>query len=261
MQEALPREMYVDEAAWRVERDAVLYGEWFCVGRRDALGLAEPARVAVRRRGRRVGAGHQRRAGRAARGVQRLPPPRQPDRCPRPARPACQAAALRCPYHSWTYGLDGRLLRRRTPSSTTPRRSRSPRSASRPGAASSSCTSRRSGPGRSRSRSLARPPPWPTTASRTSWSEPPSPTTWRPTTRCPRELQRVLPLRPGASRAVPAGAVVHRGRLRPRLGRRHPAPRGRLDLHDHGHHHPRARCPAWTPRNAPGTRATSSTPT
>ena len=34
-----------------------------------------------------------------------------------------------------------------------------------------------------------------------------------------RELQRVLPLRPGAPRAVPAGAVVRRRRRRPRLGR------------------------------------------
>ena len=29
----------VDDAAWRRERDAVLYGEWYCVGRRDDLGL------------------------------------------------------------------------------------------------------------------------------------------------------------------------------------------------------------------------------
>ncbi len=33
MKEALPREMYVDEATWCRERDAVLFGEWFCIGR------------------------------------------------------------------------------------------------------------------------------------------------------------------------------------------------------------------------------------
>ena len=32
LQAALPREMYVDEGAWRAEREAVLFGEWFCVG-------------------------------------------------------------------------------------------------------------------------------------------------------------------------------------------------------------------------------------
>ena len=55
-----------------------------------------------------------------------------------------------------------------------------------------------------------------------------------------RELQRVLPLRPGAPRAVPAGAVVRRWRRRPRLGRGHPAPRGRVDVHHDRHHRPRA---------------------
>ncbi|HYO39241.1 MAG TPA: aromatic ring-hydroxylating dioxygenase subunit alpha [Nocardioidaceae bacterium] len=111
MEEALPREMYVDEASWRVERDAVLYGEWFCVGRLDALGLTDPSRVVVVD----VAAesvlitSDEDRALHAAYNVCRhrgsqIMPASGP-------RSACQASALRCPYHSWTYGLDGRLLK------------------------------------------------------------------------------------------------------------------------------------------------------
>ena len=114
MQEALPREMYVDEAAWRVERDAVLYGEWFCVGRQEALGLGAPSRVVVLDvAGESVlvtsddqGTLHAAYNVCRHRGSQILPAS-SPER---PA-PGCQASALRCPYHSWTYGLDGRLLK------------------------------------------------------------------------------------------------------------------------------------------------------
>ncbi len=111
MQEALPREMYVDEAAWRVEREAVLYGEWFCVGRQAALGLGVPSRVvALDVAGESVlvtsdeqGVLHAAYNVCRHRGSQILP-------ASGPAS-ACQASALRCPYHSWTYGLDGRLLK------------------------------------------------------------------------------------------------------------------------------------------------------
>lgn len=114
MQEALPREMYVDEAAWRAERDAVLFGEWFCVGRQDALGLAVPSRVvAVDVAGESVlvtsdehGVLHASYNVCRHRGSQILPPT-----SPGGSPSACQASALRCPYHSWTYGLDGRLLK------------------------------------------------------------------------------------------------------------------------------------------------------
>ena len=115
LQQALPREMYVDEATWRRERDAVLYGEWYCVGRRDDLGLAEASQVvAVDVAGESVlvtsdGEGRLHAAYNVCRhrGSQLRPVVGEPDPAPR----SCSASALRCPYHSWTYGLDGRLLR------------------------------------------------------------------------------------------------------------------------------------------------------
>ncbi len=113
LQAALPREMYVDPGAFAVERDRVLYGEWFCVGRRADLGLDEPGRVAVvdvvgesilltsDEEGRLHAAYNVCRH----RGSQLFPS--EPG-----AEPVCAVAgSLRCPYHSWTYALDGSLLR------------------------------------------------------------------------------------------------------------------------------------------------------
>jgi Rieske 2Fe-2S family protein len=113
LQAALPRELYVDADAFAVERDRVLYGEWFCVGRRADLGLHEPGRLAVvdvvgesilltsDERAELHGAYNVCRH----RGSQLL--------TARPgAAPVCSAAgSLRCPYHSWTYALDGTLLK------------------------------------------------------------------------------------------------------------------------------------------------------
>jgi Rieske 2Fe-2S family protein len=101
--------MYVDPGHWAAERDAVLFGEWYCVGRVDDLGLAVPKRVvAVEVAGESVlvtsaedGALH------AAYNVCRH---RGSQLCP-PDAPARDAASLRCPYHSWTYALDGSLLK------------------------------------------------------------------------------------------------------------------------------------------------------
>ena len=47
LQAALPREMYVDDAAWARERERVLFATWACVGRLDDLGLDQPGRIAV----------------------------------------------------------------------------------------------------------------------------------------------------------------------------------------------------------------------
>jgi glycine betaine catabolism A len=113
LQAALPREMYVDEAAWLRERDRVLFREWYCVGRRDDLGLAEPGRVAVVDvvgesvlvTSDEAGALHAAYNVCRHRGSQLFPtgPGAEPV--------MCASGALRCPYHSWTYSLAGELLR------------------------------------------------------------------------------------------------------------------------------------------------------
>ena len=112
---ALPRESYVDAGAWDVERDVVLHGEWFCVGRAEDLGLTEPSRMAVVNvAGESVlvtcDAEQQLHAAYNVcrhRGSQLHPV--DPTRTTTPV--TLSAGAIRCPYHSWTYALDGTLLR------------------------------------------------------------------------------------------------------------------------------------------------------
>ncbi len=191
------------------------------------------------------------------RGSQLCPPEREP--APR------RAASLRCPYHSWTYAP--RRLAARAPHAErrrTRRRSRCTRSASRPGAASSSCTSR---PARAEplADAVAGTPTqrWPTTASAT-WS--PAQVlrydvaaNYKVLLENYNECYHCGPVHPELS---PAGAVVRRRRRRTSTG-------------THGIPH---REGAWTftmtgttdraplpgldeARARPGTRATSSTPT
>ena len=113
LQAALPKDMYVDRTQWERERDQVLYGEWFCVGRRDDLGLDSPGRVAVLDV---VGesvivTSDDKRRLHAAYNVCRH---RGSQLYPTEAGGTgarCAAGALRCPYHSWTYSLAGELLR------------------------------------------------------------------------------------------------------------------------------------------------------
>ncbi len=115
LQAALPREMYVDEHAWSVERESALFGQWFCVGRREDLGLSEASRVAVLDvvgESVLVTSDEERQLHGAYnvcrhRGSRLLPECADGD----VRSDGGAAASLRCPYHSWTYALDGRLLR------------------------------------------------------------------------------------------------------------------------------------------------------
>ena len=113
LQAALPREMYVEPGTWLAERELALFGQWFCLGRTDDLGLEATSRVAtVDVAGESVlvmrdaaGALHAAYNVCRHRGSQIRPTAGAADAA------ACDLSALRCPYHSWTYGLDGRLLR------------------------------------------------------------------------------------------------------------------------------------------------------
>jgi Rieske 2Fe-2S family protein len=114
LQPALPKTHYVDPAGFRTEVDQVLAREWTCVGRLDELGLEGRGRIAVL-----DVLGESILVARTAdgrltahynvcrhRGSQLLPAgPADPVPSSRDAK------AIRCPYHSWTYDLDGRLLR------------------------------------------------------------------------------------------------------------------------------------------------------
>jgi glycine betaine catabolism A len=111
---ALAKEHYVDSASFRLEVDRVLAREWACVGRVDDLGLSRPGRLAVLDvLGESVLVAHTA-DGRLSghynvcrhRGTQLLPA--GPDD---PVPSTHDAKAIRCPYHSWTYDLDGKLLR------------------------------------------------------------------------------------------------------------------------------------------------------
>lgn len=114
LQPALPRDMYVDAAHWEAEREAVLLDSWTCVGRLDSLGLDAPGRLAVVDVvGESVlltsdtdGALHGSYNVCRHRGSQLVPTQPLAD-----ATTCGAARSLRCPYHSWTYDLAGRLLK------------------------------------------------------------------------------------------------------------------------------------------------------
>ena len=114
LQPALPREHYVDEPTWQVERERVLFNSWFCVGRVSDLGLDRPQRLAVvdiagesiLLTSDSAGVLHGAYNVCRHRGAQ-LVPVDPAGEMPRP----CGVRSLRCPYHSWTYALDGALIK------------------------------------------------------------------------------------------------------------------------------------------------------
>lgn len=114
LQPALPREMYVDPSTWLHERDVVLHGEWFCVGRLDELGFIDPHRLAVVEVAGEsvlVTSDEESRLHAAYNVCRHRGAQLHPVEPGQPTPVTCPASAIRCGYHSWTYALDGSLLK------------------------------------------------------------------------------------------------------------------------------------------------------
>lgn len=105
LERTLPREAYVSDAFYARERERIFHREWFCIGRKAAL--ASPGSfVAIDVAGESVIVVHGKDGALHAfynlcrhRGSQLVA--------------ACSegtfSGAIRCPYHAWTYDLDGSL--------------------------------------------------------------------------------------------------------------------------------------------------------
>jgi len=113
LQAALPRHHYVDPRSWQTERERVLARSWMCVGRLGELGLDGADRLAVVEVAgesvllTRDGAGRLHALANVCRHRGAQVVPHLPGAPPAP----CEARSMRCGYHSWTYDLDGALLR------------------------------------------------------------------------------------------------------------------------------------------------------
>ena len=114
LERALPASWYLSPEAFALERERVLYREWFCAGRADqvqrpgslvVLDVAGESVLLVRTRAGELRAHYNVCRHRGSQLLPALPVP--PGAEPPAAR---KAGSLRCPYHSWTYRLDGDLL-------------------------------------------------------------------------------------------------------------------------------------------------------
>ena len=110
---SLPKASFTSESEFRRERDGVLFADWFCIGRAERLtGPGDYMTADV--------AGESVIVVRAEDGVlrgfynvcrhrgSRLVPPEDCEPVSQTAT-GCFGGTIRCPYHAWTYGLDGTL--------------------------------------------------------------------------------------------------------------------------------------------------------
>jgi glycine betaine catabolism A len=113
LEPSLPGPSYTAEREFAREREAVLFADWFCVGREEsvpgpgdylAADVAGESVLVVRDAGGLAGFYNLCRH----RGS-RLVPVAGSQPAASGARSGCLGGSIRCPYHGWTYGLDGSL--------------------------------------------------------------------------------------------------------------------------------------------------------
>ena len=123
---SLPKASFVSEAEFRRERDVVLFAGWFCVGRAESLAgpgdyltadVAGESVIIVRGEDGELRGFYNLCRHRGS----RLVPPADGEQADsvqadstqadstQAGRTGCFAGSIRCPYHAWTYGLDGGL--------------------------------------------------------------------------------------------------------------------------------------------------------
>ena len=113
LEPSLPRASYTDQAEFARERELVLFPSWFCIGRADSMpgpgdyvtaDVAGESIIVVRQSEGTLSAFYNLCRHRGS----RLVPPVTSEQAA-PGRTGCFAGSIRCPYHAWTYGLDGAL--------------------------------------------------------------------------------------------------------------------------------------------------------
>lgn len=106
LERTLSSSYYHSDEIWRLECDRIFQREWLCVCREEAL-AESGTRLAMDVAGESVILTRDR-AG-TLHGFYNVCRHRGAQLC-RPDAPAAPAMTLRCPYHSWAYGLDGALI-------------------------------------------------------------------------------------------------------------------------------------------------------
>ena len=115
LERTLPRDAYFSDAVWRLEKERIFAHDWVCAGREEqlpaagdylALDLAGESVLVVRSKAGGLRAFYNTCRHRGCRLVLK-PSEARGDAAGAPA--GRFAGGIRCPYHSWTYSLDGEL--------------------------------------------------------------------------------------------------------------------------------------------------------